>query len=54
VRGKIGRVTRWREQTDQPNRWMGMALTQIEKGFRRIDGCKDLGHLAAALAIADV
>lgn len=53
VRGKIGRVTRWREETDQPRRWMAMALTEIEKGFRKLAGFWDLPKLAEALAQAD-
>jgi putative transposase len=53
IRGKIGRVSRWRAETDQPRRWMAMALVQIEKGFRRLSGYRDLSSLAAALAYED-
>jgi putative transposase len=49
VRGKLGRVTRWRRETDQASRWMAMALTQIQKGFRRLAGYRDLPKLAEAL-----
>ncbi len=49
IRGRIGRVTRWRPETDQPQRWLSMALTEIEKGFRRIGGYRDLLALAEAL-----
>ena len=49
IRGKIGRVTRWRPETDQPQRWVAMALVEIEKGFRRIGGYRDLSALADAL-----
>ena len=49
VRGKLGRVTRWREETDQPRRWMAMALTETEKGFRKLAGYRDLPWLAQAL-----
>jgi len=49
IRGRIGRVTRWRPETDQPQRWLSMALTEIEKGFRRIGGYRDLSTLAEAL-----
>ncbi len=49
VRGKLGRVTRWREQTDQPRRWLAMALTETEKGFRKLAGYRDLPRLAQAL-----
>jgi len=50
MRGKIGRVTRWREETDQPRRWLTMALTETEKGFRKLAGFQDLPRLAEALA----
>jgi putative transposase len=49
VRGKIGRVTRWRKETNQAPRWIGMALTEIEKGFRRLAGYRDLSALTEAL-----
>jgi len=49
IRGKTGRVTRWRAETDQPQRWLSMALTEIERGFRRIGGYRDLSALASAL-----
>ena len=49
VRGKIGRVTRWRKETNQAPRWIGMALTEIEKGFRKLAGFRDLSKLAQAL-----
>ena len=50
VRAKIGRVTRWREETDQPSRWLAMALTELEKGFHKLAGYRDLPWLAQALA----
>lgn len=50
VRGKLGRVTRWREETDQPRRWLAMALTETEKGFRKLAGYRDLPWLSHALA----
>lgn len=53
IRGKIGRVTRWRPETDQPCRWLAMALTEIEKGFRKLAGYRDLPALALALAYED-
>jgi transposase-like protein len=49
VRGKIGRVTRWRVETNQPSNWMALAITHIEKGFKRIKGYKDLGCLKEIL-----
>ena len=42
TRRKIGRVTRFRAETNQATRWLAFALTQVEKGFRRISGYKDL------------
>jgi len=51
IRRKLGRVTRWRGDTDQPRRWLAVALTEVEKGFRRISGYQDLPALARALAL---
>lgn len=50
IRRKLGRVTRWRVETDQPRHWLGVALTEVEKGFRKISGYRDLPALARALA----
>jgi transposase-like protein len=49
TRRKLGRVTRFRAETDQATRWLAFALTEVEKGFRRISGYQDLPHLIAAL-----
>ncbi len=49
TRRKLGRVTRFRAETDQATRWLAFALTEVEKGFRRISGHKDLPHLVVAL-----
>jgi len=49
TRRKLGRVTRFRAETDQATRWLAFALTEVEKGFRRISGHQDLPHLVAAL-----
>jgi len=49
TRGKLGRVTRFRAETDQATRWLSFALTEVKKGFKRISGCKDLPELVAAL-----
>jgi putative transposase len=49
TRRKLGRVTRFRAETDQVTRWLAFALTEVEKGFRRISGYADLPHLIAAL-----
>lgn len=49
TRRKIGRVTRWRKETDQPSRWLAYAFQEAEKGFRCIRGHKDLDKLRKAL-----
>jgi len=49
TRRKIGRVTRFRAETDQASRWLAYALLEAEKGFHRIKGWRDLGHLTTAL-----
>ena len=46
TRNKLGRVTRFRVETDEATRW---ALLEVEKGFRRISGYKELPQLMAAL-----
>ena len=42
TRRKLGRVTRFRAETDQASRWLSYALLEAEKGFRRIRGHADL------------
>jgi putative transposase len=49
VRRKIGRVSRFRAETDQASRWMAYALLEAEKGFRRIRGYRELSLLQEAL-----
>ena len=49
TRRKLGRVTRFRAETDQATRWLAFALTEVEKGFRRISGYADMPALIAAL-----
>jgi len=49
TRRKLGHVTRFRAETDQASRWLAFALLEVEKGFRRIAGWRDLPSLAAAL-----
>jgi putative transposase len=49
MRGATGRVTRWREETEQAARWMGLAVTRAEQGFRKLAGYRDLPALAQAL-----
>ena len=49
TRRKLGRVTRFRAETDQASRWLAAALFGAEKGFRRLIGYKDLPRLAESL-----
>ena len=49
TRNKLGRVTRFRVETDQATRWLAFALLEVEKGFRKISGYRDLPQLMAAL-----
>jgi transposase-like protein len=49
TRRKLGRVTRFRAETDQATRWLSFALLEVEKGFRRISGHADLPQLLTAL-----
>lgn len=49
TRRKLGRVTRFRMETDQASRWLSYALLEAEKGFRRISGHHTLPLLIAAL-----
>jgi transposase-like protein len=49
VRRKLGRVTRFRAETDQASRWLAYGLLEAEKGFHRIGGHQDLPALIAAL-----
>ncbi len=49
TRRKLGRVTRFRAETDQASRWLAYALLEVEKGFHRLSGWRDLPALARAL-----
>ena len=49
TRRKLGRVTRFRAETDQATRWLAFALTEVEKGFHRISGYADMPDLTKAL-----
>ena len=46
---KLGQVIRFRAETDQVSRWLAFALMEVEKGFRRLQGWRDLPSLAEAL-----
>ena len=49
TRRKLGRVTRFRMETDHASRWLSYALLEAEKGFHRISGHASLPSLIAAL-----
>lgn len=49
LRRHIGKVCRWRESTDQADRWLASGLTLASKGFRRIAGHERLPELVRAL-----
>ncbi|MBW2109173.1 MAG: hypothetical protein JRI36_10990 [Deltaproteobacteria bacterium] len=49
VRSKIRRVSRWRAETNMASKWMAYALLEAERGFRRINNCKDMAKLAGIL-----
>ena len=49
MRRLLGRVTRWRAQTEMASRWMACAMLEAEKGFRRIQGYRQMGLLIEAL-----
>ena len=48
TRRRLGRVTRFRVETDQASRWLSYALLEAEKGFCRITGHTSLPLLVAA------
>lgn len=49
TRRKLGRVTRFRAETDQASRWLAFSLLEAEKGFRRILGYAQIGSLVKSL-----
>jgi putative transposase len=50
LRRHIGRVCRWRSNTDQADRWVGSGLYLAEKTFHKISGFNLMGELEAALS----
>jgi len=54
LRRHIGRVSRWRENTDQADRWLASGLILASQGFHRIKGHAELRQLAEALRIEPV
>lgn len=51
LRRHLGRVSRWRENTDQADRWLASGLILASQGFHRIKGHRKLHELAGALNI---
>jgi len=49
LRNHIGKVCRWREETDQADRWLASGLTLASEGFRKIRGYQDVPLLIEAL-----
>ena len=49
LRRHIGRVCRWRESTDQADRWLASGLILASEGFHKIAGHRDLPLLIKAL-----
>lgn len=49
LRRHIGKVCRWRESTDQADRWLASGLILASKGFRRIVGHRRMPELIQAL-----
>lgn len=49
LRKHLGRVKRWRGETDMPARWVASGLLLAEQGFRRVRGYADLPALIKLL-----
>lgn len=49
LRKHLGRVKRWRPETDMAARWVASGLWIAQRGFRRVHGHRDLPALAAKL-----
>ena len=43
VRKKLGRVTRWRPETEQGSHWMAISMTEAQKTFRRYNNIWCMG-----------
>ncbi len=53
LRRHIGRVCRWRHESDHPEHWIASGLKLAERGFRKTHGYRDLPDLAKALKRED-
>ncbi len=49
LRKHLGRVKRWRGETEMPARWVASGLLLAEKGFRRVRGHRELPQLITIL-----
>lgn len=49
LRRHIGKVCRWREDTDQADRWLASGLILASEGFRKISGHREIPALIVAL-----
>jgi putative transposase len=49
LRRHLGRLCRWRENTDQADLWMASGLMLAQRGFRRGRGHEGFGQLTKAL-----
>ena len=49
LRRHIGRVSRWRESSDQADRWLATGFILTQQGFHRIKGYSKLPELVLAL-----
>jgi len=49
LRRHIGKVCRWREETDQADRWLASGLILASEGFRKISGYREIPALVGAL-----
>jgi transposase-like protein len=52
MRGVLGRVTKWKSNTDMPSYWLSGGMLEAEKGFHRINGYQDIPLLIKALNLA--
>lgn len=49
LRRHIGKVCRWREETDQADRWLASGFILASEGFRKISGHREIPVLVQAL-----
>jgi transposase-like protein len=49
MRRLLGRVGRWRAETEMPSQWISCSMLEAEKGFQRIQGYRQIPLLVEAL-----